>query len=391
MLQNSKLQIFQNKTKRLNSTISKQFVIDLSLVLRMLVLFFLCGFVQRSWAASINYSLEDFSSEKESLGKLEVSDFGMAPNFKYSEPKSGSFALTNSYVTLNWSKADELKVFFTFGTKSLLGVPSRYGSVQSQEIGLIEAFGQYEDLNGKIRFGLAPIPFGLQSGVPESDLRLDRSLFFENRLGGLRDIGFYYKMSYLGISSEWMIHNGESGADLDNEIWFTGRWSYRSSRVWWGASAQIGRTSPESTNPNSNNLMTKTAMNLNQGSKIRLGSFFYSYRDQGFEANVELILGDIIQSNQQSHIVNSYVDFFVPFETKWTKRLAFLTRLDYLSFGDDIDPVQRKYSAGFCYKGIYENSDLYLVGSHIVNPGSQNDSHQVMVYWKLTPFANVRP
>lgn len=342
---------------------------------------------QGSEVASI---LDQASIEQESLGKVYLSDLFLSPRINYSEPKTGSFMLGNSYLAADWTRGDMVSGHFAFGTKSLIGPPARYGAINDQDFGLVEGYAQMVTQYGRFRLGLQPIPFGMQSGINEANLRFERSLIYQKRLVGIRDIGFGYSITSDGFFSDWLIHNGEGGRDLDNQTWFTARLGYHKNYITVGASGQTGKTNPLSTDPPGNLAATpagnfqSTGINIDDSGKYRLLNVFLAYRTKEVESSFEITNGDIFQSQLTSHPSSGHVDLFLPFGEVF----AALFRYDFYDPKNLIDPTNQQYTLGVCLRSIYETSNIYIFGSRNVLPAPQSDSHQVLLVWRVSPFAS---
>lgn len=329
------------------------------------------------------------SVEQERLGKVFLSDLFLSPRFDYSEPKSGKFLLGNSYLAADWTRGELTSAHFAFGSKSLIGVPARYGAVNGEEFAVVEAYAQLESEYGRIRLGLQPIPFGLESGINESNLRFERSYLFSHGLMGVRDLGIGYSITNAGFFNDWLVHNGEGGPDLDNQIWFTTRIGFHQNFFTGGLSAQTGRTNPLSTDPSGKWISTPagslgtTGINIDQGAKLRFFNLFFSYRSKDIEASFEVTTADIYQLQSDSHPNTGHIDFFVPFKEYW----GALLRYDYLDPKDSLSPTSQRYTIGACLRSRYETSNLYLYASREVLPAPINDSHQALLVWRVSPFA----
>ncbi len=338
----------------------------------------------------LDQASEDHSGEQERLGKVYLSDIFLSPRFNYAEPKSGSFMPGNSYLAGDWTRGDAISGHLAFGTKSLIGVPARYGIVNDQDFVLVEGYAQIVSNYGRFRLGLQPIPFGMETGINEANLRFERSLIYQKRLMGIRDVGLGYSITNDGFFSDWLIHNGEGGRDLDNQTWFTARLGYHKDNLTGGLSGQTGKTSPLSTDPTGNLAATPggslqtTGINIDDGAKYRLLNLFIAYRTKDIETGLEFTSGDIFQSQTQSHPSGGHVDVFLPFGEVF----AAMFRYDYFDPKNTIDPTNQQYTLGACFRSPYETSNIYIFGSRNVLPAGQSDSHQVLLVWRVSPFAS---
>lgn len=272
----------------------------------------------------------------------------------YQEPRDGRFSLYSASFGGRWTgwaeasqNSPRVEAQIAIGTRSLLARPLRYAPLSSIErasdSALIDAFAGVMGSWGRLRLGLIPITFGLEEGV-ESERRWLRPLILRRGLLGLRDIGIGYSVAAGGFFSDWFIHNGEAGDDRDREMWMTARWEYRlrtTKSLWrWGASGQVGRTTPESTHPSGTTASTLSEIDPDESSRLRFGGLHMSSSwligegergsaaDRRFGFELEAFGGEVLQDSRTRRLRALRFDLeYEPFE-QW----AFLLR------GEAFDP-----------------------------------------------------
>ena len=331
---------------------------------------------------------------EEKLGEISVSDLLLEPSFNLTEPKTGSFNLGYSYLGATWRLDQMLSGTIKAGSLDLLGVPARFGAApRSTQLGVIEGYGQLESDYGRFRVGLVPISYGLEGGENEPRLLLPRSLFFQYRYVVLRDYGMTYRILNEGYFSDWAIHNGEGGPDLDNEVWFTGRWGWQGGNFFRiGASASVGRTTPASTNPKNDTDPTLLATdNANAGydvtqpAKIRIANLFFGWEFDPFSLEIEGDIGDVNQGTNVVGMRSAHADL------QWSVTSTFtpLLRLDVLEPHSEIGAdMISEGTLGLAWKSHYENSVLTLAATKRVVQNVNPDTHRLMIIWRLTPVAS---
>jgi len=347
--------------------------------------------------------------EKEKLGEWSLSDFLLEPTFTLTEPKRGFFGPGNSYLEASWRLDPMLSARIKIGSRALLGRPQRYGDVgNDDDLTMIEGYGQADTSIGRVRFGLLPLPFGLEGGDSEARLRLPRGLLFEERLVGLRDYGVSYHVSNAGFSSEWAIHNGESGPDLDNEAWLTARWSWRGSRFFrTGVSGTTGRANLAAA-PGSAPSPVPPGASSGPNARIRIADLFFEWQERPFAAEVEAAIGETRAGEDVATFRNLRVD--LDFEI--LEGLATLVRYDTLGPGaDSVGSTTggtgggitggiasgtggggkiTEVSLGFAWRNRYETSVFYAIVSRVFEEGVEPDAHRLRLLWRLTPSARAR-
>lgn len=336
---------------------------------------------------------------QEQLGEIKFSDIFIEPNFTLTEPHQGRFNLGSSYLEGAWDlplgevgASDfvfDVRAVMKAGAASLLGRPARYEAVDGGDrLALVEAYGEASTTYGRVRLGLIPIPYGLEGGDVEARLVFPRSLFYSQGWVGFRDQGFSFRISNNGFFSDWAVHNGESGPDLDNETWFSARWGWNAVRgLTLGLSGTTGRTSPRSTNASGSADSVRAGLDVDRESKIRLATAFGEWESRELGIRAEAHIGEVRQGDDVVKVNGGHFD--VDYEI-W-RRLVVLARYDSLDpntmvSGDRIDEP----SIGLAWRSRDENSVLTVLGSKIIREGSSQDAHQLQVIWRMTPSAMAR-
>jgi hypothetical protein len=271
----------------------------------------------------------------ERFGKFEWLSPWIETGGTYLEPRDGKFQLFSASFGGRWVGAlselqdgQSIEAQVAFGTRSLVARPLRYSLDLAQADPshpvLTDAFAGVQGVWGRLRFGLIPMKFGLEEG-DESTRTWVRPLVIRRGLIGLRDTGLHYSVSSGGFYSDWFVHNGEGGEDLDRELWMTARWEYRlrTSRVqWrWGASGQVGRTAQVATHPTGSIVDANVEIDVDQPSRLRFASLYMSSdwmigegergdeNDRRFGFEAEAFGGEVLQDVRARRIRSARVDF----------------------------------------------------------------------------------
>jgi hypothetical protein len=329
----------------------------------------------------------------EQIGTFRLDDVFLEPTFRYIEAHRGEFSAGNSFLAAAWVRDSAISVNFKLGSKALLGVPLRYKSAPTveaeHELTFVEAFGQAETTYGRIRAGLVPVPFGLEGGEAEAALQFDRSLFYRFRLIPLRDYGFNYHIDNEGFFSDWTVHNGEAGPDLDNEMWLTARWGYASGRTRRdrfivGFSGSTGRTTPASTQSAGSSIATGS-------SRFRTGNFFFGWDRARFGVELEGSLGEIRIDRGAGDEVSKFRSGHFDLSYLLVEGTRLLARYD--GYDPDIEKgndTRQEASIGVAWSSRYETSSLSLLTTKVFLEGVTPDVHEVRLVWRLTPSVNPR-
>ena len=323
---------------------------------------------------------------QESLGTLGVSGIFLEPRFVYYEPSRGSFEAGRSFLGVTWTREPNLAGVLKVGSRSLIGTPARYGKAPVDQLALIEGYAQIDTVAGLFRAGLVPIAYSLEGGDSEERLRLPRSLLFEQRAVNLRDYGASYHISHQGLYSDFAIHNGEGGTDLDNRVWFTFRAGFQNGRALKaGVSGSTGSTTPQSTNPTGTGVADPNAgYDITKSAKVRLANLFAEATWERVTFTTEMTAGDVRQDAASNELRAGHLD------AEWdaSDKFSYLARYDYFDPSTATTDRIEEYMAGIAVKSVYENSILYLFGSKQKFENNPNDVHRVMLIWRMTPVAN---
>jgi len=328
--------------------------------------------------------------ETERLGQLEVADFFLAPSYSFRESRHlGSFALDTSYVALMWTRDPIISAQMKLGSRSLLGQPVRFGPiVNKDQLVVIEGYGQANSDLGRFRFGLIPIFFGAEGGDLERHLSFPRSLIFQTRYLVLRDYGISYHIANEGFFSDWAIHNGEGGPDLDNEIWFTGRMGLQSNRSFrMGLTGSTGRTTKLSTDPSGlgNAALPDAGIDVSQPARYRIVNLALEWLVRPLHIETEATAGEAIQIDSviKTRALHADLDLSIG-------SLGWLLRYEILSPRNDVSGNQIvEYSLGLAWRSRYDNSVLSLIGTKKVVENVSADEHRALVTWRITPVAGI--
>ena len=332
-----------------------------------------------------------------SVGELNVSDLLLEPIYLYEERSTsvGSFGQSKSgfkpgysLLGVQWRRDRYLSGILKLGSKYLIGAPARYvPQSPTDDIGIIEGYGQIDSDLGRLRVGLVPIPFGYEGGDAEARLRFPRSLAFQYRLVNLRDYGVSYRITYDGFFSDWAIHNGEGGPDLDNEAWMTARWGWQGAQfVRIGVSGSAGRTSPQSTfpggTPGTPQTLEAAGLDVTKISRVRLAHAFVWWDTRPIRMLVEATAGDVRQESREGKVKALHVDFEYETSPTW----SLLTRYDSMDPRDDLQgDTITEASAGIAWRSTYENTIVTLIGTKRYSEDPSEGNHRVQLTWRISP------
>jgi hypothetical protein len=319
-------------------------------------------------------------AEKENLGTLSISDVLLRPQFTAapSSVASKGFTIGESSLAVKWDYENVFSGHVRIGAQDLIGPPAHYTqTVNANSLAMVEAYAEYDHPYGRFRLGMQPIDFGLEGSKSEGDLIFPRSLLFERRIVGLRDIGFGYYIDYNNFYTEFVIHNGEGGNAVDNNYWYTARWGYKGDRFELGMSGQTGRTSPDATIASGDTL---AGVIVAQPEKWRMGGLYFSWRPKRVVLETEAYVGQLVQADT-TRFAAGHLDAGYEFLETFSTHLRYDVLDPNLNINDD---AIHRAALAIVFANKSRNSRLILMAAHDFNEGRKADD-QYRVIWSLSP------
>lgn len=322
---------------------------------------------------------------REDIGELKIQDLLLRPNFELQEPGRGEFSIGESSVALRWELEQKYAGVIRIGPRSLINPLARYSDTVNDDVTLVEAFAEYNDVYGRIRFGRLPIGFGYEGGLWERNLVFPRSLLFQERAMMLRDVGLSYFIQHNNWLTEVTVSSGEGDSNEDGRTWYTGRWGYKADHFETGISGQTGSTKPIATKDSKDSL---AHVDSTIEAKWRIGGIYANYNDRAFEATLEYYVGEVEQAEQK---VNKYSTGHTDVGYSWTRRFATHLRYDFF------DPLMRhdgdleqRISLALVASNATHSSNLILIGTKVIEEGRAQPNDELRLIWSLSPSGVVR-
>lgn len=325
---------------------------------------------------------------REDIGELKIHDLLLRPSFTLRERKEGAFSIGESSFALRWELEEKYSGVIRIGPRTLLNPVARYQPSVPDDVTLVEAFAEYNDAYGRFRLGRLPVEFGFEGRQWERHLIFPRSLLFEKRVMMLRDVGFSYEIVNNNWVSGFVVHNGESDADRDGQIWYTARWGFRKENFELGLTGQTGSTKPTSTDdPNDPSGDTLAGVDPTKDAKWRMGGLYWNYVERKWEFALEFYMGENEQLQEVRKFHTGHVDVgyeFSPYFSTWARYDRFEPNT---SVPDD---VEEKISLALVFSNRTKSSNLILIGSKLLEQGMQFPNDEIRLIWSLSPSGVVR-
>lgn len=320
---------------------------------------------------------------REDIGELKIHDLLLRPNFLLKEPKQGSFSIGESSFALRWELQEKYSSVVRLGPRTLANPLARYSNTVNDDVILVEAFGEYADDYGRVRFGRLPIEFGYEGRMWERTLIFPRSLLFQRRAMMLRDIGLAYDLEHNNFFTGLVVHNGESDSDVDGRIWYSARWGYRNDNFEIGLDGQTGSTKPISTTLSGDTLAGVDPL---RESKWRLIGLHTALSRKKMEWVLEFYMGEREQKEESGRFNAGHTDLSYQFSKTFSAHL----RYDHMDKNPkDGSQLERQVSIGLVSSNRTKSSNLILVGTKVIERDKiAND--EIRLIWNLSPSGIVR-
>ncbi len=316
----------------------------------------------------------------EPLGIIRVEDITLRPQGYLREGKEGEFELGESSAALSWKLDEQLSSYFRFGAETLRGRPQIYDSTQSRsDLDLLEAYGQYEGILGRIRLGLIPIEVSREGVLKDHELIFPRSQIFSRGVLALRDFGLNYFITHNRFFTSLTVHNGESDSNVDNRTWYSARWGYDFRKLRLEAFGQTGSTTPLST---TNSTLQVARFNPMEESRWRMGGFYADWTPSNFRMSLEGFVGDVTQEKETHRFITGHFDF-----GQMGKKYGVFFR--YNPFDPDTkkaNDTQHSLSLALLMLNPSQTSKVILIGTKVLDEGRDVPNDEIRLIWSATPL-----
>ncbi len=321
---------------------------------------------------------------REDIGELKIHDLLLRPTFMLREPTQGNFSIGESSFALRWELEEKFAGVIRIGSRALLNPSARYSAVVNDDVMLVEAFAEYNDVYGRFRMGRLPVEFGYEGRQGERYLIFPRSLLFQKRAMMLRDVGFSYDISQNNWYTGFVVTNGESDSDVDGRTWYTARWGYKVDRFEVGLAGQTGSTKPIATNLSADTL---AGVDVNRDEKWRLGGIYANVNQKRWDWVFEFYSGELEQDKQ----VNRYMTGHTDFSYEWSRRFSTHVRYDMFDPNLKIDgDLERQIGLALMLSNQTHSSNVILVGTKVLEATHQVPNDEIRLIWSLSPSGVVR-
>lgn len=321
---------------------------------------------------------------REDIGELKIHDLLLRPSFLLREPGRGEFSFGESSVALRWELEQKFAGVIRIGPRSLINPSVHYSSEVTDDVLLAEAFAEYNDVYGRVRFGRLPVEFGFEGSQWERNLIFPRSLLFQRRVVMLRDVGLSYYVEHNNWFTGVLISNGESDSDKDGRVWYTGRWGYKGDRFQVGAVGQTGTTKPSSTAESGD---TTAGVDTTLPAIWRIGGLFVNATSTDFEWVFEVYMGELDQRGKTTQYAAGHNDF----SYSWTRLFSTHLRYDFYDpYVRRNDDLEQQISLALVLSNKTHSSNLILVGTKVLEEGKQTPNDELRLIWSLSPSGIVR-
>lgn len=326
----------------------------------------------------------DATVVREDIGELKIHDLLLRPNFMLREGQEGNFSIGESSFALRWELEQKFAGVIRIGSRTLMNPLARYASKVPDDVTLVEAFAEYNDVYGRFRMGRMPVEFGYEGRMWERNLIFPRSLLFQRRAMMLRDVGVAYDVTENNWYTGFVVHNGESDNDVDGRSWYTARWGYKADSYEIGLAGQTGSTRPVATSLSGDTLAN---VDPTKNEKWRIGGLYGAIQEKTWEWVLECYMGELEQEQDVTKYATGHTDFSYLFSK------TFSTHLRYDFFDPNIrlyGDQERQVSLALMLSNQSHSSNLILVGTKVIGEGNTVHNDEIRLIWSLSPSGVVR-
>ncbi len=307
------------------------------------ILFFVIGCLGQTAFAQNAVKAYSFSNEK--LGEFEVDSFAIQTEWKGKEKQGSQFQWVHSYLGFNWKKEDDWLGHLSISSSDLRRRSVFFSPAEAEEAPLQEAYVQKSTEYFNLFMGRKEIPF----------FRFQKHLGWSFKTV-LEDIGLWTKSDWgLGLyanhkafETEFMIYNGEGGADQDKRLWFSGEWKYENEYEFGVMiSGQTGETDVTSTANSKAASLYHFGFDPNAKSKIRMTNLMMFKKWNHSRLWWAITKGDILQSDGISENKKSFQHAMVEAQVSSGEMAFYIRHENWQPNFDQKEFWEKRASLGF--------------------------------------------
>jgi hypothetical protein len=315
----------------------------------------------------------------ERVGSFQIDQILMRPTLVSHEIEGEEFSLSDSSLTVSWKRDEKIAAYFTLGSELSRYMPIYYNVTPEDKIAFTEAYAQFENAYGRLRFGLIPLNFGYDAVIKSSERYFKRALPYSEGLIGVRDYGISYFTSHRGYYTQLAFHNGEIDSTSDGRLWTSANWGYTNERTWTvQMSLQTGYVKGTISNPS--NVIAGVVPG--ETAKWRNGLFYAHWHPRNWNVVFQAGGGEVDQDQDTGRYYTSMLE---------------ATRLFSKNFGagiriDEFDPNRNlnddkitESSLLLLFKSADSTSDFYLLGTKVLEEANEVPNDELRLVWLLTP------
>ena len=86
---------------------------------------------------------------REDIGELKIHDLLLRPYFGLHEGREGNFSIGESSFALRWELEQKFAGIIRIGSRTLINPTARYTAKVPDDVTLVEAFAEYNDVYGR--------------------------------------------------------------------------------------------------------------------------------------------------------------------------------------------------------------------------------------------------
>src|ERR1700722_7885446 len=139
--------------------------------------------MSKCWSMLLLVAVAPFFAQgtvlQEDIGELKIHDLLLRPYWDLEEGRQSNFSIGESSFALRWELEQKFSGVIRIGSTTLINPLGHFTPAVSEDVTLVEAYAEYNDVYGRFRMGRIPVEFGYEGSLWERKLIFPPSSLFQ--------------------------------------------------------------------------------------------------------------------------------------------------------------------------------------------------------------------